>query len=296
MSSARRPSISARALLAGVLTLGLFAPAKVEAFCRSTTCLGDGCEYDFNGCEQRGIPLSWSGRCVGFSLNERLTRNLPAAQVREVIAESIEAWSGLACEGGEATLSFQQLADTRCTASPFDELGQNLNVISFRDYDFPYQDEGNTLAKTTVTFDVATGEIVDADIEVNSAFNELTIGEERIVYDLRSILTHELGHFIGLAHSAAPEATMNAMYRAGATGPRSLSHDDVQAACAAYPPAREAACDPVPRGGVAQCETSDGDDGGCAIAGALAARWSAGACWLVAVPFVLRWSRQRRTR
>src|SRR5690606_32553963 len=51
--------------------------------------------------------------------------------------------------------------------------GPNANVIVFRDDGWPYfedpTNERTTLALTTITYLRDTGEIVDADIEVNSA-------------------------------------------------------------------------------------------------------------------------------
>ena len=54
-----------------------------------------------------------------------------------------------------------------------------------------YRGIDGTLAKTSVTYNDTTGEIYDADIEVNSAYNEITITDDpaAIEYDLQAILT-----------------------------------------------------------------------------------------------------------
>src|SRR5262249_15492160 len=69
--------------------------------------------------------------------------------------------------------------------------------------------------------------------------------------DLLSVLTHEAGHFLGLAHSADADATMFSEYKMGSTGLRDLSPDDVKAICAAYPPDRQTRgeCSYLPRHG-----------------------------------------------
>src|ERR1019366_8185381 len=51
-------------------------------------------------------------------------------------------------------------------------------------------------------------------------------------YDLGSILTHEAGHFLGLAHTADTSAVMYASYSPGATV---LTPDDVAGICSIYP-------------------------------------------------------------
>ena len=66
-------------------------------------------------------------------------------------------------------------------------------------------------------------------------------------YDLPSILTHEVGHFLGMAHSTEPCTvggddcpTMNPFYTTGSDAYRSLEADDVAGICAVYPPSRKA--------------------------------------------------------
>jgi len=65
-----------------------------------------------------------------------------------------------------------------------------------------------------------------------------TYGENGCTYqDLQNTLTHEAGHFIGLAHSTVPGATMNPTTHPGETAKRTLSADDVAGVCAVYPTA-----------------------------------------------------------
>ncbi len=249
----------------------LLASNEAQAFCRSTTCTGS-CDRDLAGCKLSGEPLAWPGLCVGFSLQKDGTVNLPMDQVRPVIEDAFVAWSDLDCAGGKSSIAFSELADVSCHQSEFNKDGSNANVILFQDTKWRFHSEGDTLAKTTVTFDAESGTILDADLEMNFAFNELTIGDDHIVYDLQSIVTHEIGHFIGIDHSDDYDATMYAGYDEGTTTIRTLEVDDIEAACTIYPPNRGGECKSAPKGGLGDAcggeasGSGGGDDGGCAIA------------------------------
>ncbi len=107
--------------------------------------------------------------------------------------------------------------------------GNNENVIAFDDgrWDF----DSDMLALSLVHFDVATGEIFDADIVINTdGYNWADKAEHASVdaYDLANTLTHELGHVVGLAHSTTDEATMFPTSGKDEVTKRDLADDDVQ--------------------------------------------------------------------
>src|SRR5690606_4975210 len=131
------------------------------------------------------------------------------------------------CGNGFASIAFARLDDVACHRAEYVADGPNANVVMFQDYKWDYTSQDNTLAKTTVTYDSETGAIRDADIELNHAFNEFTLTDDGVVYDLQAVLTHEIGHFIGLDHTSDPAATMNAGYAKGDTHQRDLDADDV---------------------------------------------------------------------
>jgi hypothetical protein len=251
-SFVRRPTRSTvwlAALGAGLATLTFFVvPREASAFCRSTSCTED-CPRDLDGCKTSGEPLWWANSCVGFSLQRDASEHIPMKYVRQVATRSFTAWSDLECETGYATLAFSELEEAECKRTEYNDGGKNSNIILFQDTKWDYKGADNTLAKTTVTFDAETGEIFDADIEINHAYNNFTISDEIVDYDLESVLTHEVGHLIGLDHTPDYAATMYAGYEPGSMEQRSLEPDDVLGACTAYPPERDAVCDPRPRGG-----------------------------------------------
>jgi MYXO-CTERM domain-containing protein len=255
------------ALLVGLAVATAALPAG--AFCRSTTCTKQ-CPLDENGCKTTGKPLAWVGGCAGMSLQKDGTALLSPDEVRRVMDAALATWSTVQCPGGLANIGYHRLADVPCHSVGFDPNGANANIVMFDDNQWPYQGTDNTLAFTTVTFDPNSGAILGADIEINSAYNILTTSDVNVGYDLQSILTHELGHALGLGHSTDPGATMNPSYERGDTSIRVLGNDDVTAICGAYPATRGAPCDPIPRGGFSSvCPPPTPDFGShksCAVA------------------------------
>lgn len=166
-------------------------------------------------------------------------------------------------------MAFTTEDDVECRRAEYNDGGANANVVMFQDYKWEYEGVDNTLAKTTVTYDTETGEILDSDMEMNHAYNEFTTVDDEVVYDLQSIMTHEFGHFIGLDHTPDFSATMNAGYQEGTVELRTIEDDDIAGLCAAYPPGREAKCIPTPKGGfTSECagDPIAEDEGGCSVA------------------------------
>jgi MYXO-CTERM domain-containing protein len=54
-------------------------------------------------------------------------------------------------------------------------------------------------------------------------------------FDLLSVITHEAGHFLGLAHATDSKATMFASYKPGTSSLRTLAADDIAGICEIYP-------------------------------------------------------------
>ncbi len=270
-----------------------------SAFCRSTTCTGD-CERDADGCKTTGKKLSWKSACIGYSLQRDGTENIPMKHVRPAIARCFANWVDLECEDGTATISFSELDDVSCRQTEYNAGDEgNANIVLFQDTKWKYTSADNNLAKTTVTFDDESGEIFDADIEINHAYNYFTISDDNVSYDLESVVTHEVGHFIGLDHSFDFDATMNATYEKGSIELRTIELDDIDGACAAYPPDRDAACSTKPKGGLRddcgqttteKADAESGGDEGCAVSAPGSPR-PAGSSRAVQSPSTTRFSR-----
>lgn len=79
------------------------------------------------------------------------------------------------------------------------------NVIWLQGGDWRYST--TTLGLTTTTFYTSSGQIIDADMELNN--NVLWAdGAQANAYDFESVVLHEAGHFLGLDHTGSSLAVM----------------------------------------------------------------------------------------
>ncbi|MFO0739195.1 MAG: matrixin family metalloprotease [Labilithrix sp.] len=290
-----------RLVLASAFATFTFAALDASAFCRSTTCRDTAtkkCAVDENQCPSSGAPLRWPTTCLAYAMNRLGTQSLDPADTRPVIAKAFAAWTDVKCKDGTtAKMAFTELEPIKCKKSEYNKDGPNVNVVLFQDNDWKYRGIDGTLAKTSVTYNDDTGEIYDADIEVNAANNEVTIDDTDIEYDLQAILTHEVGHFIGIAHSARSDAVMYASYSPGSVSQRVLTDDDIAALCEIYPSTYDAACNTEPKNGYSPtCDDPEDDGGICAATPG--ARAGGGLSYGVATIFLGSglWAARRRRR
>ncbi|MBI4816821.1 MAG: matrixin family metalloprotease [Deltaproteobacteria bacterium] len=174
------------------------------------------------------------------------------------VRSALEAWSAPACT------SFRFLdGGTDASASRSNDDG--VNRVVFVESDWPGAANGAT---ATTLRRRSGGRWVEADVLINGQdFTWSTNGDVH-ARDLQSIVVHELGHVLGLQHSADPESTMYFGSTNGITYARTLDEDDVAGVCFLYP-AGPRACDSD-----ADCPLLDGFYGG----GDERARCEAGSC------------------
>ena len=251
-----------RLLAAAAASAILVVPARASAYCRTTTDgLREGCTLTATQCCTQGKPLYWKNACVGYSLQQSASKQVTLQQATDAMAKAFAQWTSAPCSGGKVSMDVKDLGPVTCDQVQYNSDQGNQHVIVFRDHGWDHSDPNNTLALTTLTFDPNNGEIYDADMEINTSDQTLTVNDPipRDGFDFLSVVTHESGHFLGLAHTGEPTATMYPKYKPGSTTLRVLHADDVAGICAAYPAdgsrptadgvLTEDACDPTPRHG-----------------------------------------------
>ncbi|MEM9070867.1 MAG: matrixin family metalloprotease [Myxococcota bacterium] len=93
---------------------------------------------------------------------------------------------------------------------------------------------GATLAVTISTYE-PTGHLIDTDILIDGRTPlEVVASADSPRFDLPSVLTHEVGHVLGLDESGVEGATMWPTLRRGDITQRTLSEDDVDGVIALY--------------------------------------------------------------
>lgn len=258
-----------KALAGALLFAALMAGSRgASAFCRSTTCDTPlsyaACDSTPSNCE----PLAWKRSCVGWTIHKDGTKKIPREVVEDALNQAFLSWMSSTCEGGLLPgLEIQDMGEASCGQVEYNQSAGNANVIIFRDGTWPHEGGDHNIALTTVTYGRDTGEIYDADIEVNTKEFEFTWGDAQPAhYDLISVFTHEAGHFLGLSHSSYPEATMYRHYDEGTIGFRDLDIDDQNAMCAVYPPtSKKTACNPIPRHGFSPDCAANQTEGKCSM-------------------------------
>jgi hypothetical protein len=240
-----------------LILAALTVSAGAGAYCRATTCdsadASQGCNIDpATRCNESGAPLFWANSCLTINVHRTgaLNAGIGADAAQRSVQRAFEAWLSADCGGEKPSLEVVLGQQVSCGVSEYSSDHHNANVVLFREDAWPYEGSEDTLGITWLRFDdeQKPGELWDADIEVNAVTEPLSSGEPaRDEVDLDSLLTHEVGHLLGLAHTLSAGATMLAGYVPGSTELRTLEDDDVAGVCAIYPPGRQVAstsCEP----------------------------------------------------
>jgi hypothetical protein len=267
-----------RAVPVACLALTLFGSAQAQAFCRTNTCdpaRGENCSVDKDGCRQGGKSLYWPLPTIAFVVQSdgSAKNHIDATAFEKVIASAFNTWSLANCGAGKhPSISAMSVGQTPGSVVEYVQGQPNANIFMFRDDTWMASIPGSALALTTVSYDSNTGQIYDADVEVNGTGGNITNGRPSDGADLPSVITHELGHFLGLDHSPKATATMFITYKPGIGNLRALDPDDMAGICTIYPPQGRDTSGPLTIDVVTPPLTS------CALSAA--SRTGSGARWL----------------
>jgi hypothetical protein len=243
---------------------------RATAFCPSRTCRPklETCESRGEDCVVTGKELFRKSSCVTFNVQQDGSRrhDIDAALFEQIVRDAFDRWLGADCGAGRhPALEVESLGTAACGEVQCNCSAGNANIFMFSDDEWLAFDAADAYAVTTVWFGTSSGEIRDVDVEVNGTRTDIDWSEPREGVDLPSVLTHEVGHFLGLAHSPDdPSAVMRREFRPGLDDLRELRADDVAGICSVYPPdsaASSSSC--APRNGFAS-ECGPGDCETCA--------------------------------
>jgi len=143
------------------------------------------------------VSIRWNRFPIRYFVTNRDVPGVTAPQLQQAIDRAFHTWQAVPNIG----VSSQFVGFTGITPSN----GDGTNVIGFEDH--PELDR--VLAATSFTLDTTTGEILDSNIFLNTAFPwSVADGGEAGKQDVESIVLHEIGHMHGLGHSALGETEL----------------------------------------------------------------------------------------
>jgi hypothetical protein len=191
--------------------------------------------------------VRWYVDEVPVFLDARLTPDAPAGDVRGAVAASIATWNAVDCLHPllGAPVEVTGVGPTREVSGTT----RGTNLIVFQDATewadaHPLTPENildlrKVLALTTLYYHPSTGVAESWSLEINDGEYTFSTTGFFATNDLQNMLTHELGHVLGLDHPCRDrfrcgEATMYFSAPAGETKKRDLDTDDIDGLCLLY--------------------------------------------------------------
>ncbi len=196
-----------------VLALGLSSAAGVLAHVRLIN-------------PSNGNPLFWATPSnIGIVINSTGSDNIGDDSDEVAIRLAIQEWNS-------ATGSSVQLVENVNSSQQArtDWTNGNIHLVLFDEVNSSgyFPTGSGTVAITPIMF-FGNGRIADADILFNGKGFNFTTSQQAGRYDVGDVVAHELGHLVGLDHSAQAGSTLYPYVDPSVILHRSLSDDDVTA-------------------------------------------------------------------
>lgn len=146
----------------------------------------------------RAVPVRWPAGPIRYFVTEREFSGIGPQAFSDAIGRAVATWSAL--PGLPVSFSAQGLTRSQ----PLETDGRS--TIGFLDR----PDQERVLGAASFLLDAATGAVIESDIYFNTRFQwSVAPGGESGRVDLESVALHEVGHLLGLGHSALGETEVS---------------------------------------------------------------------------------------
>lgn len=182
------------------------------------SCMSSAYAYVQNRTQSDGL-VHWTNSVtlLDIFVNPSNNQSILAADVTSQVAASIAQWNN------KSRINIRQNS-----TSSFNQ--ENLNEIYFSTDPSVFANGTGVVGVTQVYFKNNTGEMIEADILINDNFLFSTdINDSNY---LGNVITHEMGHFMGLGHSQVPGSSM---FYALTRGQNKIAPDDKAGVYSIYP-------------------------------------------------------------
>ncbi|MFT7516834.1 MAG: hypothetical protein ACI84O_000619 [Myxococcota bacterium] len=168
-----------------------------------------------------GKTLQWASNSISYNIDTAGSDDINDGSHIAAIEHAFQSWTDVA--GSDITLN--RGADTTSGSGrtiTFDETNSS-----------GYFPAGSSIvAITPISYLIADGRITDADILFNGSQFTFSTDQTPGTFDVQDVLTHEVGHFIGLDHSPVVSGSMWPYVSTTQWLHRSLTQDDEAGAVA----------------------------------------------------------------
>jgi hypothetical protein len=174
-----------------------------------------------------GQQVRWSTPVITMYVDEKLVSFFGNDEVQRSLTMATDAWRGL------PHVPDVVISDRPATGYQTEARSNGVYLMT------PWPFAREQLAVTVSTYDL-DGHMIGADILVNGESDYALLPEQDDLpgsahHDLAAVLTHEVGHVLGLDESSDDQsATMWPYIRGGDVHQRTLSEDDERGIVAAY--------------------------------------------------------------
>lgn len=170
------------------------------------------------------LPAQWT-----FNLNpSSVPSSVGGSNLPTIAGNGFADWATAV----NSKVTFNRGADTTATRQAYD----GKNIVTWG------RTNGSALGVTYIRYYTSTGQVVDVDTIMNKKFpwkwSNSNMCAESTAYDAENILTHELGHWVGMDDEYDTAYQHNTMYGYGDKGEvkkNTLTAGDVTGASIIYP-------------------------------------------------------------